>query len=51
MRAIVPGLQPLGFGPGLRLGGRRLYDAPLRMGVFSSRPAEQDLNRVPHCFP
>ena len=52
MRAIVPGLQPLGFGPsGLRLGGRRLYDAPVRMGVFSSRPAEQDLNRFPHCFP
>ena len=52
MRAIVPGLQPLGFGPsGLRLGGRRLYDAPVRMGVFSSRPAEQDLNRFPHPFP
>jgi ribosomal protein S12 methylthiotransferase accessory factor len=52
MRAIVPGLQPLGFGPsGLRLGGRRLYEAPVRMGACSSPPAEQDLNRFPHCFP
>lgn len=52
VRAIVPGLQPIGFGPfGLRLGGRRLYEAPVRMGRRRSVATEDDLNRDPHCFP
>jgi bacteriocin biosynthesis cyclodehydratase domain-containing protein len=49
---VVPGLQPIGFGPyGIRLGGRRLYEAPVRMGVFRSAPPEESINLVPHCFP
>ena len=52
VRAVVPGLLPIGFGPhGLRLGGRRLYEAPVRMGLRSSPTNEADLYRTPHCFP
>ena len=51
VRAIVPGLQPLGFGRRVRLGGRRLYEAPLRMGSRQTTAREGDLNMVPHCFP
>jgi ribosomal protein S12 methylthiotransferase accessory factor len=51
VRAIVPGLQPLGFGNRVRLGGRRLYEAPVRMGYHSCAVDEKDLNRIPHCFP
>jgi ribosomal protein S12 methylthiotransferase accessory factor len=50
VRAIVPGLLPIAFGPGPRLGGARLYEAPRRMGV-SGGLREEDLNRAPHCFP
>lgn len=49
VRAVVPGLQPIGFGPfGLRLGGRRLYDVAERLGRARS---EAGLNPDPHCFP
>jgi ribosomal protein S12 methylthiotransferase accessory factor len=52
MRAIVPGAQPIGFGPtGLRLGGRRLYTAPSAMGFTSTDTSEECLNPDPHCFP
>jgi ribosomal protein S12 methylthiotransferase accessory factor len=51
VRAIVPGLQPLAFGTRVRLGGRRLYDAPPRIGVTRPGGTEADLNPVPHCFP
>lgn len=49
VRAVVPGLQPLGFGPfGTRLGGRRVYALAEALG----RPvAESELNPDPHCFP
>jgi ribosomal protein S12 methylthiotransferase accessory factor len=47
-RVIAPGLQPIGFGRhGVRLGGRRLYEAPARMGYTSA----ERLNPDPHCFP
>jgi ribosomal protein S12 methylthiotransferase accessory factor len=51
LRAIVPGLQPLAFGPGPRLGGTRLFEAPVRMKARASRCSEQELYLVPHCFP
>jgi ribosomal protein S12 methylthiotransferase accessory factor len=51
VRAIVPGLQPLALSSGPRLGGRRLYDAPVRMGRHHGPAAERDLNITPHCFP
>jgi ribosomal protein S12 methylthiotransferase accessory factor len=52
VRAVVPGLQPLAFGPAtLRLGGRRLYEAPVRMGHRATPILEAELNPDPHCFP
>ena len=52
VRAVIPGLQPIGFGQhAARLGGRRLYTAPCRMGYRSTPLAEHELNRDPHCFP
>jgi ribosomal protein S12 methylthiotransferase accessory factor len=51
VRAIVPGLQPLALGPGPRLGGRRPFDVPVRMGARRQPAVEADLNLVPHCFP
>lgn len=51
VRAIIPGLQPLGFGNRVRLGGKRLYEAPRRMGYDALETREDDLNRDPHCFP
>lgn len=52
VRAVVPGLQPIGFGPqGIRLGGRRLYEAPARMGYTDGPTSEESLNCDPHCFP
>jgi ribosomal protein S12 methylthiotransferase accessory factor len=52
VRAVVPGLQPLAFEPDtLRLGGRRVYEAPVRMGHRSRPSRETDLNLEPHCFP
>jgi ribosomal protein S12 methylthiotransferase accessory factor len=51
VRAIVPGLQPLALGTRRRLGGRRLYEVPVRMGYRDALPREKDLNPTPHCFP
>jgi len=52
VRALVPGLQPIGFGPhGIRLGGTRLYKAPWRMGHRPAPTSEGELNHDPHCFP
>jgi ribosomal protein S12 methylthiotransferase accessory factor len=52
VRALVPGLQPLAFGRSyLRLGGRRLYEAPQRMGHRAAPTTEAELNPDPHCFP
>jgi ribosomal protein S12 methylthiotransferase accessory factor len=51
VRAIVPGLQPLALGAGPRLGGRRLFEAPVRMGRRATQLAEAALNPLPHCFP
>jgi ribosomal protein S12 methylthiotransferase accessory factor len=50
-RVVVPGLHPLFMGHRNRaLGGRRLYDVPLRLGLEPIRPGESD-NPYPHPFP
>ena len=51
VRQVVPGLQPLGAGKRVRLGGTRLYQAPRNMGSIGAATDESGLNRVPHCFP
>jgi ribosomal protein S12 methylthiotransferase accessory factor len=51
VRAVVPDLQPLALGGGARLGGRRLYEAPVGMGYRGVSPHEEELYTFPHCFP
>jgi thiazole/oxazole-forming peptide maturase SagD family component len=52
VRAVIPGLQPIGFGKhAARLGGQRVYRAPWRMGYRTAPPEEHELNMDPHCFP
>lgn len=49
VRAAVTGLQPIHFGHGEgRLGGRRLYEAPVRWGLRDHPLTEADLNPCPH---
>lgn len=51
-RTIVPQLQPLDADHRLRfLGGRRLYEAPVRMGYRTAPSTVADLNPVPHPYP
>ena len=48
IRAIVPGLQPISFNQKFRhLGGRRLYEAPVKMGIRSTPLREDELNANP----
>jgi ribosomal protein S12 methylthiotransferase accessory factor len=51
VRAIVPGLQPLALGNRRRLGGRRVFEAPRRMGLSNVASRAEALNPMPHCFP
>ncbi|MDK8871777.1 YcaO-like family protein [Paracoccus sp. SSJ] len=49
VRCFATGFQPIHFGHGEgRLGGRRLYEAPLRWGLRAEPLAEADLNPCPH---
>jgi ribosomal protein S12 methylthiotransferase accessory factor len=49
IRAIATGLQPIHFGWGeARLGGRRLFDAPLLWGLRDLPTRVEDLNLCPH---
>jgi hypothetical protein len=49
VRTLATGLQPIHFGHGAaRLGGRRLYDVPARLGHGAGPRREQDLNPCPH---
>lgn len=51
-RTIVPQLQPLDADHRLRfLGGRRLYEAPVRMGYRTAPSTVADFNPVPHPYP
>jgi ribosomal protein S12 methylthiotransferase accessory factor len=48
-RGIATGLQPIHFGWGEeRLGGRRLFHLPQKLGFASAALAESDLNPCPH---
>ncbi len=49
VRTLATGLQPVHFGYGTeRLGGRRLFEVPARLG-FADRPrAVEELNACPH---
>ena len=48
-RAILPGFQPIWFGDGeRRLGGRRLYDLPWRLGLRDAPAEAESLNPLPH---
>ena len=49
VRAIATGLQPVHFGWGqARLGGRRLYEAPVRWGLARAPSTPETLNYCPH---
>lgn len=49
VRAIASGLQPIHFGYGLeRLGGKRLYEVPQRLGFLDRTADEAGLNFCPH---
>jgi ribosomal protein S12 methylthiotransferase accessory factor len=48
VRVIVPGYQPMHVGAEPRLGGRRLFDMPARLGLRPGRAKPSALNRDPH---
>jgi ribosomal protein S12 methylthiotransferase accessory factor len=49
VRTLATGLQPIHFGYGEeRLGGRRLYEVPQRLGHAAAIRTEADLNPCPH---
>ncbi len=48
-RAIATGLQPIHFGYGLeRMGGRRIFEVPRRLGLARADATEDSFNRCPH---
>jgi ribosomal protein S12 methylthiotransferase accessory factor len=52
VKVLIPGTQPLDFGTRWQhLGGRRLYETPVRMGYRRTPPQVDELNRLPHPFP
>ena len=52
VRVLVPGLQPLhGDHRYPFLGGRRLYEVPVRLGLRHEAPSEDQLFNLPHPFP
>jgi ribosomal protein S12 methylthiotransferase accessory factor len=52
VKVLIPGMQPVDFGVQWpHVGGRRLYEAPRRMGYQQFRTQPQELNRFPHPFP
>jgi ribosomal protein S12 methylthiotransferase accessory factor len=49
VRVIVPHFQPIHFGAhGFRLGGRRLFDLPVRLGLAKAPRHINELNKDPH---
>jgi ribosomal protein S12 methylthiotransferase accessory factor len=48
-RVLITHLQPLHFGYGMqRLGGRRLYELPMKLGFRDTASSEATLNPCPH---
>jgi ribosomal protein S12 methylthiotransferase accessory factor len=51
-RVVVPGMRPLDIKHSRRhLGGRRLYDAPVKVGRLPRPYRLEELNQDPHPFP
>jgi ribosomal protein S12 methylthiotransferase accessory factor len=49
VRVIIPGMQPIHFGhEHIRLGGKRLFEMPHRLGLKSRIATPSDLNVNPH---
>ncbi len=49
LMSIIPGLYPLYLNEHFKyLGIKRLYDAPVKMGVFKESKREDEMNPVPH---
>ena len=49
VRTLATGLQPIHFGHGMeRLGGRRLFELPQRLGLATRAATMSDLNPCPH---
>lgn len=49
VRVIIPDMQPIHFGhENIRLGGKRLYELPQRLGLKSSVTTPAELNENPH---
>jgi ribosomal protein S12 methylthiotransferase accessory factor len=51
VKVLIPGTQAIDFGPQWHLGGRRLYEAPVRMGYQEAARDPWHLNLFPHPFP
>jgi ribosomal protein S12 methylthiotransferase accessory factor len=51
VKVLIPGMQPIDFGPQWHLGGKRLYEAPARMGYEGTAREPWHLNLFPHPFP
>ncbi len=50
VKVLIPGMQPIDFGPWRHLGGRRLYETPARLG-YRPPSGPSELNLFPHPFP
>jgi ribosomal protein S12 methylthiotransferase accessory factor YcaO len=49
VRVIVPHFQPMHFGAnGARLGGRRLFDLPTRLGLGKDPRHLSEISNIPH---
>jgi ribosomal protein S12 methylthiotransferase accessory factor len=51
VKVLIPGMQPIDFGPQWHLGGKRLYEVPARMGYPGAARDPRHLNLFPHPFP
>ncbi|NPV69308.1 MAG: YcaO-like family protein [Firmicutes bacterium] len=52
VRIVIPGLHPLEMDHNWRkLGGRRLYEVPYRLGYSDHVATEAEMNPIPHPFP
>lgn len=50
VKVLIPGMQPIDFGPWRHLGGPRLYEVPARLG-YHCASGPRELNLFPHPFP
>jgi ribosomal protein S12 methylthiotransferase accessory factor len=50
VKVLIPGMHPIDFGHWHHLGGRRLYEVPMRLG-YRAPSGPHELNLFPHPFP